>query len=186
MYNINYVLDVRSVPYSQYAEQYNKKIIEKELFCNGIKYSFMGSYFGARPKGVNLYNDEGYLDFERVRKSSQFFTGFNNVILGLEKGNNIALMCMEKDPFDCHRAIMVARAFDLSGIEINHILADGKIQSQSFLNERLLNKYYPDRNQITFFQYINNEKNIDYLSMAYQLRNKEIGYRLENKERLLV
>lgn len=146
----------------------------------------MGSYFGARPKRTDLYCDEGYLDFERVRKSSQFLKGFNNVVLGLKNGNNIVLMCTEKDPFDCHRAIMVARAFDLSGIEINHILADGKVQSQSILNERLLNKYYPDRNQMTFFDYINNEKDIDYLSMAYRLRNKEIGYHLESKERMLV
>lgn len=186
MYNIDYVLDVRSVPYSKYAEQFNREILQKKLLCNGIKYSFMGSYFGARPEGADLYCDEGYLDFERVRKSSQFLKGFNNVVLGLNKGNNITFMCTEKDPFDCHRAIMIARAFDLSGIETNHILADGKVQSQSMLNERLLNKYYPDRNQMTFFDYIDNEKDIDYLSMAYQLRNKEIGYHLESKERMLV
>ena len=182
IYNIGYVLDVRSVPYSKYAEQFNREVLEKKLFCFGIKYSFMGSYFGARSEDANLYCDEGYLDFERVRKSSQFLKGFNNVVLGLKKGNNIALMCTEKDPFDCHRAIMVARAFDLSGIEAKHILADGRVQSQSMLNERLLNKYYPDRNQMTFFDYINSENDIDYLSMAYQLRNKEIGYHLEIKE----
>lgn len=32
MYNIGYVLDVRSVPYSKYAEQFNREILEKNYF----------------------------------------------------------------------------------------------------------------------------------------------------------
>ncbi len=114
-YNVNYVLDVRSTPYSKYAEQYNRENIEKYISRNGIRYSFMGKFFGARPSEKELYCAEGYLDFERVRKSERFIKGFNNVMLGLQRGYNIAFMCTEKDPFDCHRAIMVARAFDLAG-----------------------------------------------------------------------
>ena len=30
-YNINYVLDVRSIPYSKYAEQYDRQNIEKYM-----------------------------------------------------------------------------------------------------------------------------------------------------------
>lgn len=187
-HDINYLLDVRSTPYSKYAEQFNKEQLERELQSAGLKYAFMGAYFGARPEDKKLYCDEGYLDFERVRKSSQFLKGFDNVIKGLEQGNNIVLMCTEKDPFDCHRAIMVSRAFDLANIEVNHILEDGKQQSQKELNERLLNKYYPDRDQMTFFDYLNriNEKQEpDYLGMAYEQRNKEIGYRPEDKKKML-
>ena len=46
-YNVNYVLDVRSTPYSKYAEQYNRENIEKYISRNGIRYSFMGKFFGA-------------------------------------------------------------------------------------------------------------------------------------------
>lgn len=184
-YNINYILDVRSTPYSKYAEQFNRGYIEKELQNAGLNYFFMGSFFGARPDDRSLYCDEGYLDFERVRKSPQFLKGFNSVIKGLEQENNIVLMCTEKDPFDCHRAIMVSRAFDLANIEVNHILEDGKLQSQTKLNERLLNKYYPDRTQLTLFDYLDIKEESDYLSMAYQQRNKEIGYRFEAKKMLM-
>ena len=180
-YNVNYVLDVRSTPYSKYAEQYNRENIEKYISRNGIQYSFMGKFFGARPSEKELYCAEGYLDFERVRKSERFIKGFNNVMLGLQRGYNIAFMCTEKDPFDCHRAIMVARAFDLAGVEVNHVLADGDLQHQNKLNERLLNKYFPERDQIEFFDYLNKTETTDYLSRAYQLRNKEIGYHLENE-----
>lgn len=191
-YDINYVLDVRSIPYSRYAVQFNRENIDYQLSCSGIKYSFMGQFFGARPKNMDLYCDEGYLDFERVRKSEQFLKGFNNVVKGLNSGNKVALMCTEKDPIDCHRAIMVARAFELSGIYANHILDSGKLESQDSLNERLIKKYFPDRDfhQMTLFDFGNHDSSTDpaslsdaeLLNLAYQKRNKEIGYRLDVKE----
>ena len=91
-YNINYVLDVRSIPYSKYAEQYDRQNIEKYISYNEIRYSFMGKFFGARPKEKELYCAEGYLDFEKVRKSERFLKGFKNVMLGLQQGYNIVLM----------------------------------------------------------------------------------------------
>lgn len=182
-YNINYVLDVRSTPYSKYAEQYNKENIEKYINNRKIKYCFMGKVFGARPNERELYAVEGYLDFEKVRKTKRFIKGFNSVVLGLQRKNNIALMCTEKDPFDCHRAIMIARAFELKGIGVNHIMADGNIQSQEMLDDRLLNKYCPDWRQRNLSDYINNviKDREDYLREAYRKRNKEIGYHLQDK-----
>ena len=32
MHNIGYALDVRSVPYSKYAEQFNREVLEKIIF----------------------------------------------------------------------------------------------------------------------------------------------------------
>ena len=107
------------------------------LASEGITYFFMGKFFGARPDNTDLYSKEGYLDFEKTSRSDLFITGMENVKLGLKKGNNIVLMCTEKDPIDCHRAIMVARAFSLEGIDIQHILPDGKLQTQQELDRRL-------------------------------------------------
>lgn len=185
-YEINYLLDVRSTPYSKYAEIYNKEMLSSLLSTKGIKYSFMGKFFGARPDNVELYNEEGYLDFEKVSYSDLFIKGMENVNLGLKRGNNIVLMCTEKDPIDCHRAIMVARAFSLRGIDVKHILSNGKYQTQQELDERLLDKYFPNRAQLSIFNYdkvINVEENI---KLAYRERNKEIGYHLESKERVVV
>ena len=89
-YNINYLLDVRSIPYSSHAEQFNKENIMAALKTAGINYSPMGNYFGARPVEKELYNREGYLDFEKVAKSVRFNKGMDNVILGLHRGNRIA------------------------------------------------------------------------------------------------
>ena len=45
VYKINYVLDVRSTPYSQFASDYNKENIKRVLSNVGIQYGFMGALF---------------------------------------------------------------------------------------------------------------------------------------------
>lgn len=179
-FNIHYVLDVRSMPYSKYAPQYNKDTLSNTLKSNDITYAYMGKYFGARQLDENYY-PEGYLDFELFRGSELFKSGLNNVQKGLEK-YNIALMCTEKNPFDCHRAIMVSRGFELVGINVQHILHDFTSISQEELNNQLLECYFPDRGQITLFDNI--EKTAEqYLIDAYRERNKEIGYYLHGKKK---
>lgn len=180
-YKIDYVLDVRSTPYSKYAENYNREILNKYLLLNKIHYSYMGAYFGARQENKTLYSQEGYLDFEKVRSTSLFLKGVDNVKKGLSQGYNIVLMCTEKDPLDCHRAIMVARGFELEGFDVKHILFDGSLINQKELDNILLDKYFPDRNQLTIFDYDKPQDEEELLKQAYIMRNKEIGYHLETE-----
>lgn len=46
---------------------------------------------------------------------------------------------------------MVAKVFYESGVDVEHIMSDGKLQSHSELNERLMKMYFPDRKQISLF-----------------------------------
>ena len=178
--NINYVLDVRSNPHSKYASQFNKEVFSKTLEQVDITYAPMGKYFGARQPDKQYYPN-GYLDFELFRDSSLFKTGIENVLLGL-KSYNIALMCTEKHPFDCHRAIMVARGFELVGVDVKHILHDGSIMTQAALNQKLLEHYYPDHNQLSIFDGQDKSEE-DCLLEAYRLRNKEIGYYINDSKK---
>ena len=50
----------------------------------------------------------------------------------------IALMCAEKEPLDCHRTLLVARALAELGVTVQHILADGRLESHDATMERLL------------------------------------------------
>lgn len=177
-YDINYVLDVRSTPYSQFAENYNRENIRAILKMAGIEYSFMGNYFGARPEDRTLYSKDGYLDFEKARKSVKFQSAVNNVIKGIQAGNNIVLMCTEKDPIECHRAIMVARTFFERNVDVQHILADSSLQSHDFLNQRLIDMYFPNRYQMSLFA-SENKSDVECLVEAYIYHNKKIGYHLD-------
>lgn len=179
MYEIDCLFDVRSTPYSRYAQQFDKELLTVFLKQNSIRYVYMGRYFGARQDNPILYDNEGILDFEKVRAMEAFITRMKSVEKGLSEGHNIALMCTEKDPFDCHRAIMVARAFELDGISVNHILHDNKLLSQQQLNERLLNLYFPDRKQLVLnFSGDKEKTDCERLVEAYRMRNKQIGYHL--------
>ena len=173
-FDIQYVLDVRSTPYSQYASQYNQDVLKTELKGKNIVYAPMGLFFGARQPDRTYY-PEGYLDFEKYRESELFIKGRDNVCKGLET-YNIALMCTEKRPIDCHRAVMVARGFELIGVEVNHILQDGSLISQEELNEQLLELYFPERNQLSFLEE-ENKSDEQRLQEAYRKQNKKIGYK---------
>lgn len=176
-HDINFVIDVRSTPYSKYASMYDRENISNELKNASISYAFMGKYFGARQDDMSLYTKDGYLDFQKVTNWDVFGKGMENVIRGMET-NKIALMCLEKKPIDCHRAILVANAFYCKGYSVKHILENGKIQTHQELNEELLDLYYPDRKQISFFD---NRTDEEYLEDAYKQRNKEIGYHVEER-----
>ncbi len=185
-HNIDYVLDVRSSPFSKFASWFNKDAIEDYLKKNNIVYCPMGKFFGARPTDRTLYCAEGYLDFEKTRASELFKKGLDNVMLGLASGHNIALMCTEKDPFDCHRTIMVSRGFELNGVSVQHIHADGNLETQDEINIRLLDnlekKENVDIHQISLFEQQKSDK--EWLEDAYRLRNKEIGYNINEGAQL--
>ena len=182
-YYINCVIDVRSTPYSKYAPQFNLNEIKNELNKNEIYYIFMGDELGARRKDISLYTKEGYVDFEKTSKSSLFLKGVERVIEGIKKGYNIALMCTEKDPLDCHRNILVARAFYELGYNIDNIIGDSTVESQEKIEQRLLDLYFPDRYQVTIFELLScNKEEKDLVNEAYILRNKDIGYSKDNEK----
>lgn len=182
-HDVNCVVDVRSTPYSRFAPQFNTSEIAKALKINQKYYLFMGEEFGARRSDTALYDSNGVLDFGKVIKSKLFQSGIERVKLGLDKGFNIAFMCTEKDPIDCHRSILVGRAFNDEKFDVFNIHADGSIETQEELIERLLNHYFPNRNQTNIFDLLEGEKKKeDLVQEAYVLRNKEIAYRPEERE----
>lgn len=63
------------MPYSKYAEIYNRQQLSAMLAEKGIKYSFVGKFFGARQDDIELYHREGYLDFEKTSHSDLFIRG---------------------------------------------------------------------------------------------------------------
>ena len=138
-HNINIVIDVRSVPYSQYNVDYNKEYLEKILQYNNIYYRNYATEFGARQEN-KIYYPNGYLDFELFAKSKQFQTGIQKLEKTMQKNYKFILMCSEKDPIRCHRTILVSRAFYNLGYQVIHLLTDKKELTQADIEESLLNK----------------------------------------------
>ena len=173
-YSINCLIDVRSLAASSYNPQYNKEPLSNFLKNNGITYLHFAEEFGARHTDPDLLDDEGKVDFEKVRKSWLFKNGVERLWLGVEKGFIIALMCSEGEPFDCHRFSMISIALEKDGFEVKHILKDKTLKSNAELEKQLLKKYDKKIPKPDIFQ--TNISAEDQLKVAYRLRNKEIAY----------
>lgn len=213
-YEVDWVFDVRSTPHSAYSPQYNSENLCEMLPKYGIEYFEMGEYFGARQIGeqYRYCYPNGYLDFELWCKTIPYLKAKKGLLTrGITK-HNIALMCTEKNPIDCHRTIMITRDFELDGIEAYHILGNGNLKTQKQLTEDILNsylvnqKYTPSKlerikgqgafdlfglgNDDIFFEDIAEEPEeiwteidrAEQIAEAYRQRNKKIGYRIFNNE----
>ena len=68
---------------------------------------------------------------------SEFREGIERLKRGAGE-HRIALMCAEREPLECHRTLLVARALDAEGFRISHIHADGSLEEHADAMERLL------------------------------------------------
>jgi uncharacterized protein (DUF488 family) len=173
-YGVTCLIDVRSVAASSYNPQYNQQPLKNFMKNKGITYLHFAEEFGARHKDPDLLDDEGKVDFEKVRKSWPFKNGVERIWKGLDKGFVISLMCSESEPFDCHRFSMVSIALDKDGFDVKHIMKDKTLKTNADLENQLLKKYDKKLPKPDIFN-----PNItldDQLKEAYRLRNKEIAF----------
>ena len=178
-YSINCVVDVRSVPASKYSPQFNQENLKWFLKSHGIQYLHFGDEFGARR--TDSIDENGQVNFEIAVKTPNFQQGVVRLMRGLEKGYQIALMCSEADPLECHRFSMVSRYFYDLGLDVQHILKDGTLASHASLEKEMINQFLHSRKyrlsevDLLFGTYSEEEQRKD----AYRLKNKEIGYKPE-------
>jgi uncharacterized protein (DUF488 family) len=135
-HKITAIADVRSAPYSRHLSHFNRELLQNSLKENGIQYVFLGRELGARSEDECCYVDEK-VSYSLLAKTKLFQTGIDRVIDGSQLFN-IALMCAEKDPLDCHRTILVAKNLIDRGCQVVHVLASGSLESHSKSMERLL------------------------------------------------
>jgi uncharacterized protein (DUF488 family) len=173
-YGVTCLIDVRSVAASSYNPQYNQQPLKNFMKNKGITYLHFAEEFGARHKDPDLLDDEGKVDFEKVRKSWQFKKGVERIWNGLDMGFVISLMCSESEPFDCHRFSMVSIALDKDGFDVKHIMKDKTLKTNADLENQLLKKYDKKLPKPDIFN--PNVTLDDQLKEAYRLRNKEIAF----------
>ena len=169
-HGVGCLVDVRSNPHSPYYTDYNAEPFARLLKDNGILYRNYAREFGARQEDPRYYHPDGYLDFERFIRSEPFAEGAEKLRQGMERGYTFALMCAEKDPMNCHRAIMVGRGLKERGFSIWHILYPDSIETQEELEQRAIGdqlSLFPEEERIADF---------------YREQNRKIGYRPDTGE----
>lgn len=135
-HGVTAVADVRSSPYSRMNPQFNRDNLQRDLQAAGIAYVFLGKELGARSEDPTCYED-GQVQYDRLAKTDLFKQGLQRVMKGAES-HRVALMCAEKEPLDCHRTLLVSRALEMAGVHVDHIRADGSLESHHETMRRLL------------------------------------------------
>lgn len=146
-FGIKYLIDVRSQPYSKFNPQYNQNDLKFFLEENGITYVFMGDSIGGRPTDKSCYDEDGKVDYEKVKVKEFFIQGIERLKTAYYKNIPIVIMCSEGKPCECHRSKLIGRVLSSDNIQLKHIDEKGKIKTQAdVINE--LNKGLSD---ITLF-----------------------------------
>jgi uncharacterized protein (DUF488 family) len=160
---VEMVADVRSTPASRRQPQFNKAPLAQALHSAGLSYLWLGRELGGRPADPALFTD-GIADFERMAQTQCFSDGIARVLAEAE-WLRLALMCAEKEPLDCHRTLLVARALTAQGAEVHHIMADGGVIGHTAIEEELLggDELFPPRDER--------------LAAAYRARARKIAFR---------
>ena len=167
LHRINAIADVRSAPYSRFAPQFNKEAIASLLDANRVVYVFLGNYLGARPKDPTCYRN-GAIDFSQLSQTDYFQEGLMRVRKGSSQFN-LALMCTEKDPIQCHRTILVCRHLRTEDTIIKHILEDGELEDNRDSERRLMDSLHIPRSDLF-------KPPEDLVEEAYDKQGERIAY----------
>lgn len=169
------IADVRSTPYSRYLDHFDRENLAQALRKAGIAYVYLGDRLGGRPSDPSLYSG-GVADYEKVARSQDFKGGLARVLRGARR-YRLALMCSEKDPLDCHRFLLVSRGLKAAGAKVEHLHADGRIESMAEAERRLVEA--TGQQQTRLF----GGGDSDPLAEAYRIRARTIGFNPDEAER---
>lgn len=125
-HRVEFVGDVRSVPYSRRPE-FARPALERSLPGFGMRYVFLGDSLGGRPADSQCYDEDGHVDYERCRTNEAFIAGIDRVVQAYESGHRLALMCSETRPTDCHRSKLLGEMLADRGVPVVHIDAEGRL-----------------------------------------------------------
>ncbi|MCE9619573.1 MAG: DUF488 domain-containing protein [Planctomycetes bacterium] len=166
-HQVTAIADVRSVPFSGFNPHFNQQALEASLRREGISYVYLGKELGARRDEPECFVG-GQAKYERVAKLPKFREGIERLKKGAQD-QRIALMCAEKDPITCHRTVLVARALLRESIDVQHILEDGRLESASEAEERMMDATETPRSDL--FQ-----SREDLVNTAYQKLGEELAW----------
>jgi uncharacterized protein (DUF488 family) len=136
-HRIEYLVDVRSVPWSRYRPELSQDQLPSALGAQEVRYVFMGDVLGGRPDDPSCYDQDGRVDYRACEQLPAFRRGVKRLRDGWEAGHSMALMCSEGRPEDCHRTKLVAAALVDAGVDVKHIDERGQVLSQGEVLNRI-------------------------------------------------
>ncbi len=175
-YKVNCIVDVRSSPYSKFSPDYNKGNLEVQFINNQISYKWLGHLIGGRSDDDLVFDKDGVIDYVKLVKTDPFVKGLA-LLEELILTSNVAIMCSEHNPLNCHRFLAISRELYKKQYIIAHITELNQYKSQANLEKDLKKLKFSDDFQLNMF---NNEE--DSLNLSYSMQNKKYGYKKKKEK----
>ena len=147
VYNVNLLVDVRTVPRSRHNPQFNKETLPASLKQDGIRYIHMPEIGGLRhPKrdSINLaWENSGFRGYADYMQTQEFTDNLLKIV-ALARENCLALMCAEALPWRCHRNLLS------DALVVHHVKVEHIIGKDSTINHQLTEFAQIEGTKITY------------------------------------
>jgi len=142
---IGWVADVRSAPHSRMFPWFNKAPLAQALEDAGIRYLFLGSKLGGKPREDEAggggwtqgkLNPTLVSNLSRTPRWTEGIAYLADVVRSMDEENETGcLLCSEKDPNNCHRSLL---SFQMErtvpDLTIEHLGHDATTREARFQN----------------------------------------------------
>jgi uncharacterized protein (DUF488 family) len=133
-FGIRLLVDIRTIPRSRHAPQFNREALTLDLPARGIRYVHLGALGGLRkprPDSQNTgWRNAGFRGFADYMETPAFAAGLEELRALAGDAGPAAVMCAEAVPWRCHRSL-VADALTARGDAVLHIMGTGKATSHT-------------------------------------------------------
>ena len=168
-HHVSALADVRSAPYSRFNPQFNREQLAECLKNSNIEYVYLGRELGGRSDDPSCYEHDR-IRYDRLSRTPSFHEGLKRLVRGAEE-YHIALMCAEKEPLHCHRTLLVGHELDkMNGVDVTHILPDGRLEPHMDTMSRLLAKFKHLREEDWF------KSRDERISEAIAFQTEQVGH----------
>lgn len=136
-FEIQFLLDIRSKPFSKWNPQFNQNELKFKLEENGIIYVFVGDSLGGLPEDRSCYDYEGKVIYDIIKEKDFFKEGLERLIIAHNKHINLVLMCSESKPEECHRSKLIGQELLKNKISLRHIISHKLVKAQEIVMAEL-------------------------------------------------
>ena len=132
-FEIQYLLDIRSKPFSKWNPQFNQNELKFRIEENGIKYVYVGDILGGLPEDRSCYDCNGKVVYDRIKEKDFFKKGLERLTIANDKHIRLAIMCSESKPTECHRSKLIGQELLKRKISLKHIISNNLVKSQELI-----------------------------------------------------
>ncbi len=132
-HGIALVVDVRSQPYSQWAHQFNRETLARDVEAKGVGYRYLGDGLGGRPEGTATGEKP---DYDAMARRPEYLAGIE-ALLALAAEARVAILCSEGDYRQCHRHHLITQTLLQRGLGVTHIRPDGSTAAGELIARQL-------------------------------------------------